>query len=167
MTIDTFTNLRLVRSWGLLEQSSHNLKRSANQLQSGQRINVESDCATGLSFPDSVRSRWRAGLESTPTSVARAESVEAACHALGSLEGVLSHLLRVTQLAVEGEMETSSRVAIEQDLTVIGSCLRRIQAVGRPWRVFGLQCHEGNNPPFIKPVSDQGEGGEEEEEHLE
>lgn len=166
MTIDTFTNLRLVRSWGLLEQSSDNLKRSAEQLQSGQRIQVESDCATGLAFPDSVRSRWRAGLEPTPTPAECAESIEAACQALGSLEGVLSHLLRVTQLAVEGEMETSSRAAIEQDLTVIGSCLRRIQAVGHPWNVSASRVDEREQDSFLDHVSDEAVDGED-EEHLE
>jgi hypothetical protein len=95
-----------------------------------------------------------------PASPECAEGIEATCEALGSLERVLSHLLRVTQLAVDGEMAKGSQAAIEQDLTVIGSCLRRIQAVGHKWDISDLREGESEETWSVADVADGVEDGE-------
>ncbi len=163
MTIDMFTNLRLVRSWGLLEQSSNSLRRSAGQLQSGQRIRVESGCNTGLAIPDSVRSRWQINLQAVPEADNPIDELKAICEAFTSLEGVLSHLLTITQVAAGGKLEHGARATIEQDLSVIGTCLKRIQTVGLGWESSDPRDHGSADPPKQPSIIDE-ESGEEDDD---
>lgn len=124
MAIDTHTNLRLVRSWRLLVQSSHNLRCSAERLHSGGRIDTHRDDEVSDELPESIRGMWHIGVDSDAHDgmLWLAET----CEALDSIEQVLGRLLKLTQGVPEGLVSDESRAMLQNELAVIGSSLERI-----------------------------------------
>lgn len=124
MAIDTHTNVRLVRSWRLLLQSSHNLRCSADRLYSGGRVNSHGDDEGTDEMPNSIRGMWRMRVD--PDAHDGMLWLAETCEALDSIEQVLGRLLSLTQGAPDGLVSDESRAALQRELCVIGSSLERI-----------------------------------------